>query len=65
MNDIAVFFKKYDFLKISKVAEVAGINASLLRQYACDIKTPSGSQVVKVENAIHEIGRQLMKCKIL
>src|SRR5258705_8944113 len=42
--DLTVFFEQFDFLKQSKVAELAGINPGLLRQYASGVKNPSADQ---------------------
>jgi hypothetical protein len=57
--DLTVFFEEYDFLKQSKIAELAGINPGLLRQYASGVKYPSTGQVLKIEKAVHELAREL------
>ncbi len=57
--DLTVFFEHFDFLKQSKVAELAGINPALLRQYASGIKFPSLDQAKKIENAVHELAKEL------
>ena len=57
--DLTVFFEEFDFLKQSKIAELAGINPGLLRQYASGVKYPSVAQAQKIEAAIHELAREL------
>jgi hypothetical protein len=62
--DLTVFFEEYDFLKQSKIAELAGINPGLLRQYASGVKYPSSDQVKKIEKAVHELARELKAISI-
>ena len=62
--DLSVLFENFKYLKISNVAELAGINASLLRQYAIGNKNASSIQAKKVEDTIHKIGRELLDVKI-
>ena len=57
--DIAALFNKFGYLKITSVAKRADINPALLRQYASGIKHPSPRQAKKLEDIIHEIGREL------
>jgi hypothetical protein len=45
--DLTVFFEEYDFLNQSKIAELAGMNPGLLRQYASGVKHPSPGQAKK------------------
>lgn len=58
--DVYSLFQQFDFLKISKVAQHAGIHAGLLRQYASQVKYPSANQAKKIENTIHELAEQMM-----
>ncbi|MET7000163.1 hypothetical protein [Chitinophaga defluvii] len=57
--DLTVLFEKLNYLKISTVANLANINASLLRQYVSGVKFPSPAQAKKIEEAIHQIGEEL------
>lgn len=57
--DIASMFNYFDFINVSKFAKWAGINASLMRQYKSCGTYISEAQAHKIENALHEIGRQL------
>jgi hypothetical protein len=57
--DLQAFFEEFDFLKQSKIAELAGINPGLLRQYASGVKYPSPEQAKKIEDAIHQLAKEL------
>jgi len=62
--DVYALFEQFDFLKISKVAELAGINSELLNQYVSQVKYPNAEQAKKLENTIHDLARQMMKASI-
>ncbi len=47
--NLSAFFEQFDFLKQSKIAELAGINPGLLRQYTSGVKNPSTDQTRKIE----------------
>lgn len=58
--DIASFFDFYDFINVSKFAERAGINPSLLRQYKSgSTNYISETQMKKIETALHKVGYEL------
>lgn len=57
--DLTVFFEQFNFLNQSKVAELAGINPGLIRQYSSGHKQPSQEQVGKIEKAIRLIAFKL------
>jgi len=57
--DLETFFEEFDFLNISKIAKQAGINSSLMRQYASGTKHPGQKQVKKIEEAIRSLGQRL------
>jgi hypothetical protein len=57
--DLQAFFKEFNELKISSIAERAELNPSLLRQYATGMKYPSVDQAKKIEVALHDLGRKL------
>ena len=59
--DLESFFQEHDYLKISSVAEIAGMNPSLIRQYASGVKYPSAEQADKLQRAIRKIADDLMK----
>jgi transcriptional regulator with XRE-family HTH domain len=62
--DVTDFFKLHNQVKQSLIAEKAGINPSLLRQYARGIKHPGIKQVRKIEKAIHQLGRELLQVRL-
>jgi predicted RNase H-like HicB family nuclease len=63
--DISEFFNLFSPIKQSSVALKAGINPSLLRQYASGIKHPSMEQARKIEDAIHQLGKELLKIRLV
>ncbi len=62
--DLTALFEKLDYLKITNVAHLANVNASLLRQYVSGVKFPSPAQAQKIEDAIHQIGEELKRVNI-
>lgn len=62
--DLTVFFEQFNFLNQSKIAELAGINPGLIRQYSSGHKQPSKEQVAKIEKAIHELAGQLKSVQL-
>ena len=57
--DMSSFFNRFDFLKISKVAELAGINPSLLRKYTSGLAFAGQKQYEKLYEAIKTISKEL------
>jgi hypothetical protein len=64
-HDLQAFFEEYDFLNVSAIARRAGLNSSLVRQYASGVKHPSSEQVKKIEIAVHKIARELQEVAII
>lgn len=62
--DLTAFFEVFDVLKINAVANLAGINKSLMRQYVSQVKYPSFKQVQKIEQAIKMLGKKLLEVKV-
>lgn len=62
--DLTVFFEQFNFLNQSKIAELAGINAALIRQYSSGLKYPSKEQVEKIEAAIRIMGEKLQSINL-
>ncbi|MDT0645829.1 type II toxin-antitoxin system HicB family antitoxin [Zunongwangia sp. F260] len=61
--DIPSFFKLLP-IKISAIAEKAGINASLMRQYATGKANASEERAKQIEKAIHELGEDLLSVSL-
>jgi hypothetical protein len=57
--DIYALFQKFDFLKISTIAEHAGMNPGLLRQYVSGVKNPSIEQAKKIEKTLHNLAAEM------
>lgn len=55
LYDVYALFNDFDFLKITSVAQHAGMNPGLLRQYASGVKHPSAAQAKKIEETIHRL----------
>lgn len=62
--DLTAFFIEFDFLKMTKIAELSGLNGSLVRQYASGKKHPSAKQAEKIENAVKQLAQQLSNVHI-
>lgn len=62
--DLQAFFKEFNEIKITSLAESANLNPSLLRQYATGNKYPSVDQVKKIELAVKELGKKLKRVSI-
>jgi hypothetical protein len=59
--DLESYFQEHNYLKISSVAEQAGMNPGLVRQYASGVKYPSREQADKIRQAIKKIAKELMQ----
>ena len=57
--DLQSFFNYFSFLNVTKVAEVAGINPSLMRQYTSGVTTAGQKQYDKIRTAVERIGKEL------
>ncbi|MBP9195666.1 MAG: helix-turn-helix transcriptional regulator [Saprospiraceae bacterium] len=62
--DLTVFFEQFNFLNQSKIAELAGINPGLIRQYSSGNKKPSQEQVGKIESALHKLADRLKEVQL-
>ncbi len=57
--DMPSFFDFFSYLNISRIGELAGINPSLLRQYASGAAKAGQKQYEKMSNAVKHIIRDL------
>lgn len=55
------FFDTFNDLKIGSIAKRAGMNASLLRQYASGAANASVTQVQKIQEAVHSLAHSLLQ----
>jgi len=63
--DISSLFNYYNFINVSKFAQVAGINASLMRQYKTGKQYISENQVSKIEEAFHKMANEFATIKLI
>lgn len=63
--DVASLFDCYKFINVSKFAEEAGINSSLMRQYKSGNQYISENQMLKIEEALHKIAREFAGIKLV
>jgi predicted RNase H-like HicB family nuclease len=63
--DIASLFNYYNFINVSKFARMAGINASLMRQYKSGKQYISENQMLKIEGALHKIANEIAAIKLV
>lgn len=57
--DMKSFFEYFDFLNISKVAQMADLNPSLMRQYVSGVRKAGESQYLKLQAAVRNIAQEL------
>ena len=57
--DMQSFFDYFSFLNVTKVAELAGINQSLMRQYTSGVANAGQKQYDKIRVAIGKISKEL------
>ncbi|MDO4510194.1 MAG: pilus assembly protein HicB [Bacteroidales bacterium] len=58
--DMKSFFDYFDFLNVSKVAERAGINPSLMRKYTSGVANAGEKQYLKLRTAVKEFSAELL-----
>jgi hypothetical protein len=59
--DITAFFETHPYLNISEVAQVAGINSALMRQYSSGVKHASRNRVQEIQRTVRSMGKELSK----
>ena len=62
--DVSAVFNYIDCINVSKFAEKAKINASLMRQYSTGKAYISEIQARKIENSLHELGKELSEVSL-
>ena len=61
--NLSSFFNLVPELKISSIAKKANLNESLVRQYSKGLTAASQEQAHKIQDAVHELGRELLSVK--
>ena len=62
--DIGSFFDYYSYLNMSGVAKKAGVNASLMRQYAMDKHEPSQKRKQQILDCLRQISQEMQTAVI-
>jgi predicted RNase H-like HicB family nuclease len=57
--DMQSFFDYFDWINVTKLAEKAGVNDSLLRQYKNGLAFASEKQCAKIQDCLHLLGNEL------
>ena len=63
--DLSGFFEQFNALKINAIAKLAGLNPSLVRQYASGAKSASATQVQKIQKAVHQLAHSLLQVSVV
>ena len=63
--DLASLFEHYSVLNVSAFAKFVGINDSLMRQYKRGNTYISESQLKKIEDGIHTIGKEFASLRLV
>ncbi|HTE25419.1 hypothetical protein [Flavitalea sp.] len=63
--DMQSFFMKHDYLNITNVAKLAGLNPGLVRQYASGVKHPRKPQADKIAKTVRGLAKQLEKVELV
>lgn len=63
--DLASFFDYYDWINVSKLAEKAEINASLLRQYKKRLTFASEKQINKLQATVNRLGKEMAAVRLI
>ena len=62
--DIASFFDEFNWINISALARVLGMNKSLLHQYKKGNTYISHEQMKRIETGIHELARKMLEFSV-
>lgn len=63
--DLSSLFEYYDVLNVSAFARYVGINPTLMRQYKQGKTYISETQLQKIEDSIHAIGKQFTELQLV
>ena len=62
--DLQAFFNYFNWLNASKVAEIAGVNPSLMRQYTSGVAKAGEKQYGKIRTALNKISADLCRAQL-
>lgn len=58
--DMPSFFNRFNFLNVSKIAERAGINPSLMRKYTSGVANAGQKQYDKLHAAVQSLAKEML-----
>lgn len=58
--DMPSFFDRFNFLNVSKIAERAGINPSLMRKYTSGVANAGQKQYDKLHTAVQSLAKEML-----
>lgn len=64
INEVSRVFRQFPSLNITRFAEQVKINRSLLASYVCNEKKPGAKNKKQIEDALHQLGRDLLEVKL-
>nr|DAP81705.1 MAG TPA: antitoxin [Caudoviricetes sp.] len=62
--DLQAFFNYFNWLNTTKVAEAAGVNPSLMRQYSSGVAKAGEKQYEKIRTAINKMSTDLYRARL-
>lgn len=63
-NEVSRVFRQFPSINITRFAEQAKINRSLLASYVCNEKKPGVKNKKQIEAALHQLGKELLAVKL-
>jgi transcriptional regulator with XRE-family HTH domain len=58
-NPVSRVLKSFPEINVNQLARRMRVNQSLLAKYICGAKKPSPARLKEIENALHDLGREL------
>jgi hypothetical protein len=63
-NEVSRVFDQFPVINVTKFAERIKINRSLLASYVCNEKKPGRKSKRQIEEALHQLGKDLLEVKL-
>ena len=63
-NEVSRAFRQFPEINLTRFAELAKINRSLLASYVCNEKKPGIKNKKQIEAALHQLGKDLLAVKL-
>jgi len=59
-TEVQMLLARFPEINISELAVLAGISPTLMRHYACGVKSPSPERFQQIKDALHQLGYKLI-----